>query len=77
MGKSTSKKETTVKRELLHRVKEAIKKQNITAYRLSKDSGISYPTIHKYLNNTMEPSLTALKKIALALGIQGKDLINF
>lgn len=74
------KKGAAVKKELLHRIREALKpakKEGETAYWLAKETGISYNTIHKYLNNTMEPSLTNLKKIAKALGVSGKDLINF
>lgn len=67
------------KRELLHRIKEALKQKGKTAYWLANSSGagISYNTIHKYLNNTMEPSLSNLKKIADALGLKGGELLKF
>jgi DNA-binding phage protein len=73
-------KEGREEKERLHRIKEHLspaKKEGKTAYWLAKETAISYNTIHKYLNNTMEPSLSNLKKIAAKLGLKGKDLINF
>lgn len=67
-------------KDLLHRLNEVLqpeKKEGKTAYWLAKETGIAYNTIHKYLKNTMEPSLSNLKVIAEKLGLKGKDLINF
>lgn len=80
MKKATGKplkKSDARKKELLHRIREALNPSEKTAYWLAKETGIAYNTIHRYLNNTMEPSLTNLKKIAHALKVPGKDLINF
>lgn len=68
------------KRVLLHRLNEVLKptkSDGKTAYWLAEKTGISYNTIHNYLHNRMEPSLSKLKKIAEALELNGKDLINF
>ena len=67
-------------KEQLHRLNEVLKpakKEGETAYWLAQQTGIAYNTIHKYLKNTMEPSLSNLKLIAEKLGLKGKDLINF
>jgi transcriptional regulator with XRE-family HTH domain len=77
---ASGKKEEREKKELLHKIKEALspaKKGGKTAYWLAKETGISYNSIHGYLHNTQEPTLSNLKKIAEVLGISGKDLINF
>ena len=77
---AAKKKRDLEKKELLHRIKDALspeKKGGKTAYWLAKETGISYNSIHGYLHNTMEPSLSNLKRIAEALGVPGKDLINF
>lgn len=75
-----SRKEEQEKKELLHRIREVLspdKKGGKTAYWLAKETGISYNSIHGYMHNTQEPTLSNLKKIADALGVSGKDLINF
>ena len=77
---AAKKKRDLKKKELLHRIKEALSPENKdgkSAYWLAKETGISYNSIHGYLHNTMEPSLSNLKRIAKALGVEGKDLINF
>jgi transcriptional regulator with XRE-family HTH domain len=61
----------------LHRIKEVLKEKEKSGYWLAKETEISYNAINSYVNNKMEPSLTALSRIAQALGIPGKDLINF
>ena len=63
--------------EKLNRIGEVIEKKGITAYRLHKDSGITYALISAYVKNTKQPTLETLKRIAEALDIKGKDLISF
>ena len=49
---------------------------NITAYRLSKVSGVSMTYCYRLLKDEMSnPSISTLNRIALAFGIEVKDLI--
>lgn len=61
----------------LNRIKEVIDKKGVTAYRLHKDTGITYALISGYIKNIRQPTLETLKRISDKLGIKGKDLINF
>jgi transcriptional regulator with XRE-family HTH domain len=63
----------------LNRIKEVLAKdkKKWTAYRLHKESGITYALISAYLKNQKQPTLETLKKIADAMEVKGKDLINF
>ena len=45
-------------------------------YSLAKETGISYSLLHGYVNGKSEPGLDNLSKIAKALGVKVKDLIN-
>lgn len=61
----------------LNRIQEVISKKGITAYRLHKDTGITYALISAYIKNSRQPTLETLKRISDSLGVKGKDLINF
>lgn len=65
------------KREILHRVKEVLESQGKSQYWLARETGITDVSINSYFHGRVEPSLTNLKKMAEALGVAGKDLINF
>lgn len=60
----------------LNRLGDVLKEQGITAYRLAKDSGIGYALISSYTKNTRQPSMETLFKIAKALKINPRELIN-
>jgi putative transcriptional regulator len=60
----------------LHRIKEVLKEKGKSAYWLAKESEITYGSIHSYINNKTEPSLTTLFKIATTLKVNPKELIN-
>jgi putative transcriptional regulator len=60
----------------LHRVKEVLKAKDISAYWLAQETGITYNSIHNYVKNKVEPSLTNLFRIAEALQVNPKELIN-
>ena len=60
----------------LHRLKEVLKEADKSGYWLAKETGISYNAINGYINYKMEPSLTNLFRIAEALGVNPKELIN-
>lgn len=64
-------------RQKLHLIKESLEKAGKSQYWLAAETGITDVSINGYFHNRIEPSLTNLKKIADALGIPGKDLINF
>jgi putative transcriptional regulator len=64
-------------REKLHRLKEVLESQGKSQYWLARETGITDVSINSYFHNRVEPSLSNLKKIADALGVAGKDLINF
>lgn len=60
----------------LHRIKEVLAEKEKSGYWLAKETEISYNSIHSYLHNRMEPSLTNLFRIAEALKVSPKELIN-
>jgi putative transcriptional regulator len=62
--------------KVLHRLKDVLKEKGRSGYWLARETGITYNSINRYVNNKTEPSLTALFRIAEALKINPKDLIN-
>lgn len=60
----------------LHRIKEYLLEKEKSGYWLAKETEISYNSIHGYVNGKIEPSLTNLFRIADALKVNPKDLIN-
>jgi putative transcriptional regulator len=60
----------------LHRIYEILKEKDKSAYWLAKETEISYNSIHNYVHNRVEPSLTSIFRIAEALEVDPKELIN-
>lgn len=60
----------------LHRIKEVLEKKGKSQYWLAQETGITNNSINMYVNNKVEPSLTNLFRIAEALGVNPKELIN-
>jgi transcriptional regulator with XRE-family HTH domain len=60
----------------LHRIKEVLKELDKSGYWLAKETNISYNSINGYVNHRVEPSLTNLFRIAEALKVNPKELIN-
>jgi len=60
----------------LHRIKEVLKEQGKSAYWLAKETDITYKSIHNYLHNRVEPSLITIFRIAEALKVSPRELIN-
>lgn len=60
----------------LHRIKEVLQEKEKSAYWLAKETEISYNSIHGYVNGRVEPSLTNLFRIAEALRVNPRELIN-
>lgn len=63
--------------KVLHRLKEVLEKKGKSQYWLAQETGITNNSINAYVNGKVEPSLTNLARIAEALNVPGKDLINF
>jgi putative transcriptional regulator len=74
--------------QLLHMVKKQLKKKRLNAIPealkiadksllwLSKESGLDYSLLHSYKSGKREPGLENLFKIANALKVNPKELIN-
>lgn len=60
----------------LHRIKEVLKEQGKSQYWLAQQTGITYNSINSYVLLKVEPSLTNLFRIAEALGVSARELIN-
>jgi transcriptional regulator with XRE-family HTH domain len=60
----------------LNRIAEILKEKEITQYRLHKESGVGYSLINSYFKNTRQPSLETIFKLAKALKVNPKELIN-
>jgi len=60
----------------LNRIGEVLKEKGVSQYRLYKDSGVSYSLINNYVANKKQPTLETLEKLALALKVSLRDLIN-
>jgi putative transcriptional regulator len=60
----------------LHRINEILKKKGRSQYWLAQETGITANSINGYVKDRVEPSLTNLFRIAHALGVKVKDLIN-
>lgn len=60
----------------LHRINEVLEQKGKSAYWLAQQTEISYNSIHLYVHNKVEPSLTNLFRIAAALKVDPKELIN-
>ncbi|GHN00327.1 hypothetical protein WSM22_18160 [Cytophagales bacterium WSM2-2] len=60
----------------LHLIKEVLKEKDKSGYWLAKETDISYNSINGYINNKIEPSLTNLFRIAEALKVDPRNLIN-
>jgi putative transcriptional regulator len=65
-----------VKRKSLHRIVEVLRDKDKSAYWLAQETEISYTSIHSYISNKVVPGLPQLFKIAEALKVNPKDLIN-
>jgi len=61
----------------LNKIKEVLDARKITQQVLANKAEIGFASINMYYNGKREPSLETLKTISEALGVPGKDLINF
>jgi putative transcriptional regulator len=60
----------------LNRVKEVLQEKGRSQYWLRNETGITDASISAYVNGRSEPSLNNLFRMAEALGVNPKDLIN-
>jgi putative transcriptional regulator len=65
-----------VKKKVLHRIPAVLKEKGKSGYWLAQETGITYNSINRYVNDKVEPSLSNLFRIADALGVLPSDLIN-
>jgi putative transcriptional regulator len=62
--------------ERMNLIREVLDRNNISQYKLAKDTGLTYVTIQNYYHGKREPSLENLFKIAKVLKVSPKDLLN-
>lgn len=63
--------------EMIERIKSKKKEAGLTNKQLSELSGVPYGTLNKILGSeTKEPSINAIIKISLALGVSANYIIN-
>jgi putative transcriptional regulator len=60
----------------LNRIIDVLKQKGISQYRLHKDSGVSYTLVNSYCQQKRQPSLETLFKLAKALKVNPRELIN-
>lgn len=60
----------------MHRIPEVLKEKGKSAYWLAQETEIGYNSIHSYVTNKTVPTLPNLARIAKALGVKLRDLIN-
>ena len=51
-------------------LKQAVRGSGKTLYRVAKDSGVSYPTLHRFMAGKRSISVEALDKLCLYLGLK-------
>lgn len=73
MKKSTAKPSP----KCLNRIGEVMSQKAITQEELAERTGVTQRSISLYVNGLREPSLETLSKVATALKVPGKDIINF
>lgn len=64
------------KRTKYNRIKDVLAEQGKTQAWLAQALGVEYLTIHRYVSNTRQPSLTRLFEIARVLKVSASDLLN-
>jgi putative transcriptional regulator len=64
------------KKKVLHRIPAILKEKGKSGYWLAQETGITYNSINRYVNDKVEPSLTNIFRIAEALGVNPRELIN-
>lgn len=59
------------------RLKILMEEKGYTQYRLSKETGISQPSIQSYLYKDRDPSFLNVMKIAWAMDLSNKEMLDF
>ena len=60
----------------LEKVKQLMEKRNMTAYAISKRTGISQAAIGQWLNGKNGASVTSLQKLAECFGVPINELLE-
>ena len=58
------------------KVDQIAQEKGYSIRRLSRESGVSYQTVHDAWRNRTTPSLMTLEKLAVTLGVEVRDLIE-
>lgn len=60
------------------RLKELLKRENKTLYRLAKDTGMAYTSLHAIKKGTVtDINLSTLQKLCASLNCTPNDLVSF
>ena len=51
-------------------LRRAIRDSGVTLYRVAKDSGVSYPAVHRFVSGKRSLSLDAVDKLCKYLGLK-------
>lgn len=60
----------------MNRLKVVLAEKNIQSKWISEQLGVSRATVSKWVNNTSQPSLEMIDKLAKLLEVDVKDLLN-
>lgn len=59
---------TTTRKSISDRIREEIEARGLTGYRVSKESGLSEPTVYRFLRGEGDPTIESLDKLLAFLG---------
>lgn len=60
----------------LNSIRQKLKEKDLSVYWLANETEMSYSLLHSYVSGKREPGLVNLFKIAKALKVNPKELIN-
>ena len=60
----------------LNSIRQKLKERDLSVYWLANETEMSYSLLHSYVSGKREPGLVNLFKIAKALKVNPKELIN-
>ena len=66
-----------INKKLGNKIRELRKKKNLTQEELAHRSALDYSYTNQIENGKRNPSMEAIERIAKALGVKAKDLLDF
>jgi len=63
-------------KDVYHVIPQVLDAQGKTGYWLAVESGIDYSAIKSYIKGEVDPSLKTIFRIAKALNVRPRDLLN-